>query len=213
MTQLPEIVPPQRVSYGFWHDPQKFLLLLLTGRPNYSADPKYNLAIMAADDFNATGYASEETPGLLLAYAESKYERTLEAFKGVDARREEFTKLSLGLLTGMVTVSGFLKLPVSLPLIVSLASLVVALAVLLLSRKPFLVPVDPNIQAMRESIPHASHPHDWLAAVLHKADRGLQVAIDIRSAQLNVAIWLIAISVLAIVTAILFTRPMPSGSS
>ena len=100
----------EKVSYGFWHDPVKFMHILFATRAVYSADPKYSRAVADGNAFACpAAYAHSDSPEVLLEFATARFNDTWTAYSALQAKLEHILNLAIGVASGLAGLSGAMR--------------------------------------------------------------------------------------------------------
>lgn len=195
--------PIKPVKYGFWDDPLKFCHLLFADRPVYSADPRYDAAVRDGNAYVAEKPTAEISSSILLAYAERHFDKTSEDYRAVVSKLEHLLNLAVAVVSGLVGFAGTMGV-YHWALIPGFLILGFSLLVLFFSRRCVEIPNAPNIHKIRSAIGRVQNPEDWIANILHQAERAQAVLLDIRSGQLDAALGSLVLGAIYLVATITY---------
>lgn len=197
-------------------DPRNFgRSLFLELRPE--DDPRYVAAAKRADEFEQREL-SKEARELLLKHADAKYGERIAELEHLDKKREWLITFSMGAVTFLVGAQQIAGRALAgwtgVFFVLTVICFLVAIGVLLLSRRVVTFPTRFTIQELREGLKHEgmTEQEDWVAASLHKTCEALRVHEDAIGAHMNFALcWIFAALFWLAIIAI--SGPVPKAST
>lgn len=179
---------------------------------HWERDPVFIAAKAEADSFAPEMPVMVERRELLLEQATAKYLEKLQGYEALDRKREWLITFSMGAVTFLAAARQFAPKEAStylfsVPFAVSMVCFLIAVLVLLCSRRVVRFPGRFTIQQLREGLADERIvPEDWIAAALHKSSEALRVLSDITAAHMNFALCWIVVALVALLPIVLFTH-------
>jgi hypothetical protein len=170
-------------------------------------DPQFVAAEKVANAFTQRTL-ERETAKLLIDQANLKYAERLANFEQLDRKREWLITFGMGAVTALAAVTKVTSPPPSpagmTALACSLGLFIVAVLILVFSRRVTRFPGRLSIQSLREALSHEQvQPEDWLAASIHKSCEALRVLENRVAYHTNLALGFICVALIALIPAIL----------
>ncbi len=132
-----------------------------------------------------------EVSQVLLEEARLKYHDKMETLDRLDEKRDSMIKFSSGMIVFMASASRVFEFPITACMQSAFVLFLLAIALLILSRRTVQIPSAPTIQDLREDLGSALDPRDRIASSLHLTCSGIRVFEVIIGYHYNVAMYLI----------------------